>query len=232
MRRLLPPLLWLWIAACLVLAYLGAPRMRGFMGGGESGRIVFFHVPMAWTAFVAFVAGGVWSARYLAGRDRRHDLASAAAIEIGLVFCVLATLTGSVWARVEWGSFWNWDPRQVSITMLLVYYAAYVALRGQIADQEVRARITGAYSVLGLVVAPFLLFVLPRMFESLHPEPVINQEAEIQMDPMILWLMLAASLGFMVLFFWMHHLATRLAVLEEWAEEVSYERNPTAGRAG
>jgi heme exporter protein C len=232
MRRLLPWLLWLWIGACVVLAYLGAPRMRGFMGGGESGRIVFFHVPMAWTAFVAFVAGGVWSARYLAGRDRRHDLASAAAIRIGLVFCVLATLSGSVWARVEWGAFWNWDPRQISITMLLVYYAAYVALRGQIVDHEVRARITGAYSVLGLVVAPFLLFVLPRMFESLHPEPVVNQEMEVQMDPMILWLMLAASLGFMVLFFWMHSLATRLAVLEEREQEALYDRNPTAGRAG
>jgi heme exporter protein C len=116
--------------------------------------------------------------------------------------------------------------------MLLVYYAAYVALRGQIVDQEVRARITGAYSVLGLVVAPFLLFVLPRMFESLHPEPVVNQEMEVQMDPMILWLMLAASLGFMVLFFWMHSLATRLAVLEEREQEALYDRNPTAGRAG
>lgn len=232
MRRLLPWFLWLWIGACAVLAYLGAPRMRGFMGGGESGRIVFFHVPMAWTAFVAFVAGGIWSVRYLAGRERRHDLASAAAIQLGLVFCVLATLSGSIWARIEWGAFWNWDPRQISIAMLLVYYAAYVALRGQIADHELRARVTGAYSVLGLVVAPFLLFVLPRMFDSLHPEPVVNQEMEVQMDPAILWLMLGASLGFMALFFWMHDLATRLAILEERAEAAGYDRNPATGRAG
>ena len=222
MRKILPWLLWLWIGACVVLAYLGAPRMRGFMGGGESGRIVFFHVPMAWTSFVAFFAGGIQSVRYLMRRNRRHDLASAAAIELGLVFCVLATLSGSIWARVEWGAFWNWDPRQVSITLLLIYYAAYVALRGQIEDQEVRARVTGAYATLGLVVAPFLLYVMPRMFESLHPEPVINQEMEVQMDPVILWLMLGASLGFTVLFFWMHNLTTRLAVLEERNREAEW----------
>lgn len=228
MRRLLPWLLWLWIGACVVLAYLGAPRMQGFVGGGESARILFFHVPMAWTSFVAFIAAGVWSVRHLKGREIRHDLAAGAAIELGLVFCLLATLSGSVWARVEWGAFWNWDPRQVSITLLLLYYAAYLALRGQIVDREVRGRVTGAYAVLGLIVAPFLLFVMPRMFESLHPEPVVNQEMEVGMDPQILWLLLASSLGFTVLFFWVHRLATRLALLEDRSEE----RNPAAGWSG
>jgi heme exporter protein C len=220
MRKILPWLLWLWIGACVVLAYLGAPGMKGFVGGGESGRIVFFHVPMAWTAFVAFIAGGIWSVRYLMGRERRHDLAAAAAIELGLVFCLLATLSGSIWARVEWGAFWNWDPRQVSITLLLIYYAAYVALRSQVEDQEVRARVTGAYAVLGLVVAPFLLFVMPRMATiSLHPEPVVNKNLDVQMDPMILWLMLGGSVGFTVLFFWLHNLTTRLAVVSDRIED-------------
>lgn len=232
MRQILPWLLWLWIGACVVLAYLGAPRMQGFVGGGESARILFFHVPMAWTSFVAFCAAGIWSVRYLKGRDRRHDLAAAAAISLGLVFCLLATLSGSIWARVEWGAFWNWDPRQISITMLLVYYAAYLALRDQIADQEVRGRVTGAYAVLGLVVAPFLLFVMPRMFESLHPEPVINEEMDVGMDPQILYLLLAASLGFTVLFFWVHSLATRLAVLMDREEAGRFDRNPAADRAG
>lgn len=215
MKTVLLWLLWLWIGLCVVLAYLGAPRMAGFVGGGESARILFFHVPMAWTAFVAFLAAGVSSLRFLGSRRLRHDLAAAAAIELGLVFCLLATLSGSIWARIEWGAFWNWDPRQISITLLLLYYAAYLALRSQIADQEVRARVSGAYAVLGIVVAPFLLFVMPRMFESLHPEPVINEEMEVGMDPGILFLLLAASVGFTVLFFWMHDLATRLAVLED-----------------
>jgi heme exporter protein C len=221
MKTVLLWLLWLWLALVVVLAYVGAPPMQGFVGGGESSRILFFHVPMAWTAFVAFIAAGVWSARYLKSRHRRHDLAASVAVEIGLVFCLLATLSGAIWARVEWGAFWNWDPRQLSITVLLVYYAAYLALRSQVADAEVRGRVSGAYAVLGLFVAPFLFFVAPRMVPiSLHPQPVINKEVvtgqePVGMDPSILLILLAGSLGFTVLFFWIHNLATRLAVLDD-----------------
>ena len=221
MKTVLLRLLWLWLALVVVLAYVGTPPMQGFVGGGESSRILFFHVPMAWTAFVAFIAAGVWSARYLKSRHRRHDLAASVAVEIGLVFCLLATLSGAIWARVEWGAFWNWDPRQLSITVLLVYYAAYLALRSQVADAEVRGRVSGAYAVLGLFVAPFLFFVAPRMVPiSLHPQPVINKEVvtgqePVGMDPSILLILLAGSLGFTVLFFWLHNLATRLAVLDD-----------------
>lgn len=219
MKTLLAWLLWLWLGLAIVAAYVLAPPMSGFVGGGESSRILFFHVPMAWTAFVAFLAAGVWSARYLWRRDRRHDLAAAAAVEIGLVFCILATVSGAIWAKVEWGAFWNWDPRQLSITVALVYYAAYLALRGQVADAEVRGRVAGAYAVLGLFVAPFLFFVAPRLAAfSLHPQPVVNPEGELQMDPAILWVLLAGSLGFTVLFFWLHNLATRLAALEDRRE--------------
>jgi hypothetical protein len=70
-----------------------------------------------------------------------------------------------------WGAFWNWDPRQTSIVVVLVFYAAYLVLRGAIADPR-RARLAAAYAVLGLVVAPFLFFVLPRLAFTLHPEPV------------------------------------------------------------
>ena len=218
-KTLLPWLLWLWIALVIVAAYVLAPPMAGFVGGGESSRILFFHVPMAWSSLVAFLAGGIWSALYLWRRNPRHDLAAAAAVEIGLVFCVLATVSGAIWARVEWGAFWNWDPRQLSITVALVYYAAYVALRSQVADAEVRGRIAGAYAVLGLVVAPFLFIWAPRLAAfSLHPQPVINEDMDVGMDPQIFAVLMAGALGFTVLFFWLHNLATRLAVLEERRE--------------
>lgn len=221
LKTVLPWLLWLWIGLAIVAAYVGTPAMEGFVGGGESSRILFFHVPMAWTSFVAFLAAGVWSALFLWKRRPRHDLAAAAAVEIGLVFCLLATLSGAIWAKVEWGAYWNWDPRQLSITVALIYYAAYLALRSQVGDTEVRGRVAGAYAVLGLFVAPFLFFVAPRLAAfSLHPQPVVSAEVlagqeEVGMDPRILYVLLAGSLGFMVLFFWIHNLATRLAVLAD-----------------
>lgn len=211
MRTFLAWCLWLWIALTIVGALLWAPPLPGFVGDGESSRILFFHVPMAWTSFVAFLTAGVLSARYLRRRDPRLDVGAAVAVELGLLFCVLATASGSIWARLEWGAFWNWDPRQTSIVLALLFYAAYLALRSAVADHETRRRLAAGYAVLGLVVAPFLFFVAPRIASfSLHPEPVVNAEGEMKMDPAVLWVMLSGSLAFMTLFYWVHGLQCRL----------------------
>jgi len=202
--------LWLWMAAVIWAAFLWAPPASGFKNVYSS-RILFFHVPMAWVSLVAFLAAGAWSVAYLTrGRRRRHDRAAAVAVELGLVFCLLATLSGSIWSRLEWGAFWNWDPRQTSIVLALVFYAAYLALRSAVEDEPTRSRLAAAYAVLGLVVAPFLFFVLPRLTFSLHPQPVVNAEGEIGMDPRILVVLLAGSAGFTALFFWIHSLACRV----------------------
>src|ERR1700761_5083716 len=130
-------LLWAWIALTICGAFEYAPLAARFIG--QSSRILFFHVPMAWTAFVAFVAAGVWSLLYLfGGRRGRHDRAARAAIEIGLLFGVLATVTGAVWARIMWGAWWNWDPRQTSIILALIFNGAYLALRDAVEDGEKR----------------------------------------------------------------------------------------------
>jgi heme exporter protein C len=195
----------------ILAAFYYAPLAAGFLG--QSSRILFFHVPMAWTAFLAFFVAGFWSLRYLLGRRPRHDQAAAAAIEIGLVFGVLATLTGSLWARIMWGSYWNWDPRQTSIVLALVFYGAYLALRDAVEDDEKRARLSAAYALLGLVVTPFFFFIVPRITYSLHPEPVINARGKIEMESRMLQTLLASTLGFSLLFFWLHGLATRIRSL-------------------
>jgi len=208
--------LWLTLALVIVAAFGGETKpAKGFLG--ETGRILYFHVPNAWASFVAFVAAGVWSLRFLfGGRRPAHDRAAHAAVEIGLVFCVLATLSGAIWARVQWGAFWNWDPRQTSITLALLFYGAYLALRGAIEDRDSRARLAAAYAVLGLVVAPFLYFVLPRLAEfTLHPEPVINESGRIEMERPMLMVLAGGAACFTVLFFWIHNLRCRLAALDE-----------------
>jgi heme exporter protein C len=206
-------LLWLWIAASIAAAFLYAPLAKDFLG--ESSRILFFHVPMAWASFVAFVGAGIWSLLYLWRRRPDDDRAATAAVELGLVFCVLATVTGAIWARIEWGSWWNWDPRQTSITVVLIFYAAYLVLRGALEDADARARLAAAYAVLGLVVAPFFFFVLPRIVPiTLHPDPVVNRDAELRMDPRIGYVLAASALGFNVFFFWLHRLRWRVLRLE------------------
>jgi heme exporter protein C len=198
--------LWLLLSAVIVGAFLPATRPgEGFFG--ESGRILYFHVPNAWASFVAFIAAGIWSLRYLfGGRSRAHDRAAGVAVELGLLFCVLATVTGAIWARVQWGAYWNWDPRQTSITLALLFYAAYLALRGAIAEPDTRGRLSAAYAALGLVVAPFFFFVLPRITFSLHPQPVVNASGTIDMARPMLIVLLAGAAGFTGLFFWLHRL--------------------------
>src|SRR5215472_5855455 len=191
-KTLLAWLLWLWNALAILGAFFYAPLAAGFIG--QSSRILFFHVPMAWTAFLAFYVAGFFSLRYLFGaRAARHDRAAAAAIELGLVFGVLATVTGAVWARIMWGAYWNWDPRQTSIVLALVFYGAYLALRDAVEDGEKRARLAAAYAVLGLVVTPFLFFIVPRITYSPPPEPFINARGKIDMESRMLQTLLAST---------------------------------------
>lgn len=219
MKTALAWLLWLWIALVIVGAFFYAPLAKGFLG--ESSRILFFHVPMAWTSFVAFLAAGVSSARYLwGGRDPRHDRSARVAVELGLLFTVLATVTGALWARIMWGAYWNWDPRQISIAMALLFYGAYLALRESVEDADTRARLAAAYAVLGLAVTPFLYFVVPRITFSLHPDSVVNTRGKIDVESRMLQVLLMGSLGFNVLYFWIHNLQCRLAAVTERREEM------------
>lgn len=215
MRKLLAWLLWLWLSAVIAGAFLYAPLAKGFIG--QSSRILFFHVPMAWVSFVAFIAAGVWSLLFLyRGRQPKHDRAAAVAVELGLLFGVLATVTGALWARVMWGEYWNWDPRQTSIVMALLFYGAYLALRSSLEDRDQRARLSAAYAVLGLAVAPFLFFIMPRIMPfSLHPQSVINAQGKVEMESRMVQVLLAGSAGCTALFFWIHNLRCRAQALLE-----------------
>ena len=206
-------LLWLWMAAVLYGAFFYAPLATGFIG--QSSRILFFHVPMAWTAFIAFFAAAWWSGVHLRRRTAASDRAAAAAVELGFVFCLLATVSGAMWAKVMWGAYWNWDPRQTSIVLVLIFYGAYLALRGAVEDPEKRARLAAVYALLGVVVTPFFFFIVPRITFSLHPESVINAQGKVEMESRLLQVLLAAGAGMVALFFWMHNLARRAAAVQD-----------------
>jgi len=158
----------------------------------------------------------IWNLRYRrGGGNLRDDLSAAVAIKIGLLFGVLATVTGAMWARIEWGAWWNWDPRQTSILASILFYAAYLALRQSVRDPRLRGRLAAVYALLGLVVTPYLFWVVPRITYSLHPDPVVNTSGKVEMDPRIQHVLYASGLGFAALFFWMHNLQRRLESLAD-----------------
>lgn len=160
-------LLGLWLAGVLAAMFLLVPQ---YVGLGDAGRIIIMHVPTAWISTAAFTVSAVYSALYLWKRRPEHDANALAAAEAGFLFCVLATATGAIFAQIVWGTFWNWDPRQTTILVLLLIYAAYFALRSALDEPARRRRLGAAYNLFAAVTMPFLLFVAPRVAESsLHP---------------------------------------------------------------
>jgi heme exporter protein C len=201
--------LGLSMAVIIWASFLWARPAENFVG--ESSRIVFYHVPMAWVATVAFFLAAWHSALYLRKRRVESDEAAAAAARLGLVFCVLATVTGAIFARVMWNAYWNWDPRQTSITLLLLVYGAYLGLRGAIEDPERRATLSAAYALVAFVTVPFLMFAVPRMYASLHPDTVINARGRIEMSGDIKAVFFASNLAFLLLFLWLYSLDRKVS---------------------
>lgn len=175
----------------------------------DKARILFFHVPMAWVTVVAFLVSMLYGIQYLRKRNIDDDLKSVSSASLGLMFCLLATVTGSLWAKFSWGSFWNWDPRETSIFVLLLIYGAYFALRSALDSDEKRASLSAVYAVIAGVTVPFFIFVLPRIVASLHPDPIVNAQGKIHMNGSMLVVFLSSLAGFTALYFWMFSLKVR-----------------------
>lgn len=187
----------------------------------ESIRNLFFHVPM-WFAMIALMAWAVFNnVRYLRGGQLKHDLMAAEAVNAGLVFGILGLLTGSLWARVTWGSWWVDDIKLNGTAITMLAYMAYVVLRGAVDDEQKRARISAVYSIFAFVMMLVLIGVLPRLNgnDSLHPgnggNPAFGQY---DLDNRLRSVFYAACLGWILLGFWMYNLRYRIRLLNEHSD--------------
>ncbi|MCE2852164.1 MAG: cytochrome c biogenesis protein [Roseiflexaceae bacterium] len=160
-------ILGIWIAGVIYAMFLVVPQ---YVGLGDAGRIIIVHVPVAWVTTACYAVSAWYSIQYLRNRRIGDDMGAVAAAEVGTLYCIFATVTGSIFAEVVWGTFWNWDPRETSILVLLLIYAAYFALRSSVDDGERRRRLAAVYNLFAAVTMPFLLFIAPRVADStLHP---------------------------------------------------------------
>lgn len=135
-------------------------------------RIIFFHVPAAWTAFLGFLAAAGASVLYLARKDLKYDAFAVAATEVALAFGAVTLVTGMIWARIIWGIWWTWDPRLTSMLVCWLLYAGYLMLRHAVEDLTQRARIAAVFSILACVDVPIVFFSI-RWWRTQHPQPVV-----------------------------------------------------------
>jgi heme exporter protein C len=135
----------------------------------ETIRNLYYHVPMWFCMILLFSYAFVYAIRYLSSNNIQYDLKSAAFNKVGIVFSVLGMITGMEWATYTWGEPWSNDPKQLGTALFLLIYFDYLVLRNGIKDDEKRAKISAVYTIFAFSLMIPLIFVLPRMVDSLHP---------------------------------------------------------------
>ncbi|HRZ26082.1 MAG TPA: cytochrome c biogenesis protein CcsA [Spirochaetota bacterium] len=207
------------MTATIVLAFLWAPSAEIL---GHSSRIIYFHVPVAWVSVLSFAVSGIMSIVYLRDRNTKYKLIEEkahASASIGLAFTVLTIISGSIWAKISWGSFWNWDPRERTIVVLLLIYIAYFILRAALGDSPEKRRISSAYLVFTMAVMPFFVFVIPRMYDTLHPDTIINTDRKIKLATEMRLVLLLGALSFTALYINLYRISVRIISLRKTIEE-------------
>jgi len=168
-RSLLPLgiVTWLSVAAALVLIFFYAREADASMGG-QLQRIFYFHVPAAWAAYLGFGIVFLASIAFLRTGSARWDLVAEASAEIGVVFTTLVLITGPIWARPVWGTWWQWDARLTSALVMWLTYVGYLFLRGLALDPERAGKPAAVLGIAGFVNVPIVHFSV-QWWRTLHP---------------------------------------------------------------
>jgi heme exporter protein C len=182
------------------MVFFYAP-MEAVMGNVQ--RVFYFHVAAGWVGMLGFLVAAITGGIYLRSGDRKWDLASLASVEIGMVFAFINVVTGAIWARPIWNTWWTWDPRLTTATIMLLIYAAYLLLRQGIEDPDRRARFGAVYAIVGFLSVP-LTFFSARLFRTIHPVVIGSNQpgatGAFDMTPMMLQTFLFSLLTFTVIF--------------------------------
>jgi heme exporter protein C len=195
---ILPWLTCVVMFAALAMIFLYVPNEQV---QGAPQRIFYFHLPIALNTYLGFFTVAGASASYLWQSDRFSDLLAQAAAEIGMVFCTLVIITGSLWARPIWGVWWTWDPRLTMVVILWTIYAAYLLLRMFAGDTEQVARYAAVLGVIGVLDIP-ILHIATRLWRGIHPKVE-------KMAPEMMWTLLIGMSAFLLLFCWLLWLRVR-----------------------
>lgn len=148
---------------------------------GQVQRVFYFHVAAGWVGMLSFLVAAIGGVAYLISSNRKWDIVSLSAVEIGIVFALINIISGSIWARPIWNTWWTWDPRLTTATVMVLIYAAYLMLRQGIEDPDRRARFGAVYAIVGFVSVP-LTFFSARLFRTIHPIVIGTNEAGAQGD--------------------------------------------------
>lgn len=168
---------------------------------GAAQKIFYIHVPAAWVAFLAFFLVAVASGVYLWLRDARLDRFAESSAEVGVVFTTVVLITGPLWAKPIWGTYWAWwDVRLVSTLFLWFIYVSYMVLRGAIESRPLRARYSAVLGILGAFLIPFIHLSV-YLFATMHPMPIVGKPSKPSLPNEMLLTLMLSLVSFTLLYF-------------------------------
>ena len=162
---------------------------------GPAQKIFYLHAPAAWVAFLAFGFVAIASALYLWLRDERLDRFAESSAEVGVVFTTVVLITGPLWAKPIWGTYWTWDARLTLTLFLWFIYVGYIVLRGAIESPSMRARYSAVLGILGAFLIPFIHLSV-YLFRTLHPMPIVLKPSAPSLPGAMLTTLLMSFLSF------------------------------------
>ena len=210
--------------ALLVLAsaavFLYAP-IEAVMGPVQ--KVFYFHVASAWVGMLSFLVAAVAGVVYLRTGSRQWDIVEFSAVEIGIAFGVITIISGSIWARPIWNTWWTWDPRLTTATIMVLVYTAYLMLRNGIEDPDRRGRFGAVYAIIGFISVPLTFFSI-RVFRTIHPVVIGTNEpgalGAFDMTPKMLQTFMFGLLVFSVIFADLLWHRVRLGKLADHVEQL------------
>ena len=228
-----PLMRWLYAAAGLLivvglyLAFFVAPPDYQ---QGQTVKIMFIHVPSAWLGMFGYLLIAVSSFGLLVFRHPLADVSAKAAAPIGAAFTFLALVTGSLWGKPMWGTYWVWDARLTSVLILFFLYLGLIALRSSIEDEALAGQLTAILGLVGIIILPVIKFSVD-WWNTLHqPASVLRLDGAPTIHPSLLSPLLVMAAAFTVLFFAMHMSAMRNEILRRRVKALMLAEIDRAGR--
>ena len=188
----------LLVASALVFLYAPIEAVMG-----QVQKVFYFHVSAGWVGMLGFLVAAIAGIVYLRTGNRQWDIVGVAAVEIGMAFGIINIISGSIWARPIWNTWWTWDPRLTTATIMELIYAAYLMLRQGIEEPDRRARFGAVYAIIGFISVPLTFFSI-RIFRTIHPVVIGTNEpgalGAFDMTPKMLQTFMFSLLTFTLIF--------------------------------
>jgi heme exporter protein C len=214
-----------WIAYAMYLVFFDTPPDYQ---QGETFKIMYIHVPSAWLAMMAYALIAVSSFGLLVFRHPLADVSAKAAAPIGAAFTLAALITGSLWGKPMWGTYWVWDARLTSVLLLFFLYLGLIALRSSIEDEALAGKLTAVLALVGVAILPVIKFSV-EWWNTLHQSSTAFTST---VDPAMRTPLLISAAGFSLLFFALHMKAMRNEILRRRVRALTLSEVERSERVG